>query len=56
MLSTPRLADGRIKYREDIVDDLANAPEASIGMLEGKNFGKPIIRVAKTHPTQGQPS
>jgi len=40
------LSEGRIKYREDIVDGLENAPEAFIGMLEGKNFGKLIIRIA----------
>jgi NADPH-dependent curcumin reductase len=38
--------DGRIKFREDIVDGLENAPEAFIGLLEGKNFGKLIIRVS----------
>jgi NADPH-dependent curcumin reductase len=41
------LWEGRIKYREDIVDGLENAPEAFIGLLEGKNFGKLIIRVFK---------
>ncbi len=40
------IADGRIRYREDIVDGLENAPEAFIGMLDGRNFGKLIIRVA----------
>lgn len=39
------IADGRIRYREDIVDGLQKAPEAFIGMLEGRNFGKLIIRV-----------
>ena len=39
------IADGRIRYREDLVDDLENAPEAFIGMLEGRNFGKLIVRV-----------
>jgi len=38
--------DGRLKYKEDIVDGLENAPEAFIGMLDGKNFGKLIIRVS----------
>ena len=41
------LWEGRIKYREDIVDGLENAPEAFIGLLNGKNFGKLIIRVVK---------
>jgi NADPH-dependent curcumin reductase CurA len=38
--------DGSLKYREDIVDGLENAPAALIGMLEGKNFGKLPIRVS----------
>jgi NADPH-dependent curcumin reductase CurA len=39
------LREGRIKYREDIVDGLEHAPNAFIGMLEGRNFGKLIVRV-----------
>jgi NADPH-dependent curcumin reductase len=39
------VADGHIRYREDFVDGLENAPEAFIGMLDGRNFGKLIIRV-----------
>src|SRR5215813_3413761 len=39
------IADGRIRYREDFVDGLERAPEAFIGMLEGGNFGKLIVRV-----------
>ena len=39
------IADGRIRYREDIVDGLENSPEAFTGMLEGRNFGKMIVRV-----------
>ena len=38
--------EGRIKIREDIVDGLENAPQAFIGLLEGKNFGKLVIRIA----------
>ncbi|MBK4715555.1 NADP-dependent oxidoreductase [Enterobacteriaceae bacterium YMB-R22] len=37
---------GSIHYREDITDGLENAPEAFFNMLEGKNFGKVIIRVS----------
>ena len=40
------IAAGRIRYREDIVDGLESAPGAFIGMLEGRNFGKLIVRVA----------
>jgi NADPH-dependent curcumin reductase CurA len=39
------IADGRIRYREDIVNGLEKAPEAIIGMLEGRNFGKVIVRM-----------
>jgi NADPH-dependent curcumin reductase CurA len=39
------IADGRIRYREDFVDGLESAPEAFIGLLEGRNFGKLIVRV-----------
>jgi NADPH-dependent curcumin reductase CurA len=40
------VADGAIRFREDIVEDLENAPTAFIGRLEGKNFGKLVVRVA----------
>src|SRR4030095_13977519 len=39
------IADGRIRYREDFVDGLERAPEAFMGMLEGRNFGKLTVRV-----------
>lgn len=38
--------DGQIKYREDVVAGLENTPQAFIGLLEGKNFGKLIVKVA----------
>jgi NADPH-dependent curcumin reductase CurA len=44
--ATGWVRDGSLKYCEDIVDGLENAPEAFIGMLEGKNFGKLIVRVS----------
>jgi hypothetical protein len=40
------IASGQIRYREDITDGLENAPLAFIGMLEGRNFGKALIRVS----------
>ena len=40
------VAEGRIKDREDVTEGLENAPGAFIGMLDGKNFGKTIVRVA----------
>jgi len=44
--ATPWVQDGSLKYKEDIVDGLENAPAAFIGMLEGKNFGKLLVRVS----------
>ncbi len=37
---------GRLLYREDVVDGLENATAAFIGMLQGKNFGKQLVRLA----------
>jgi NADPH-dependent curcumin reductase CurA len=42
----PAVAGGRIKYRESIADGLAAAPEAFIGLLQGRNFGKQLVRLA----------
>ena len=39
------IREGKVKYREDFVDGLEQAPEALIGMLQGKNFGKLVVRV-----------
>jgi NADPH-dependent curcumin reductase CurA len=41
------LAEGRVKYREDVTDGLDRMVETFIGMLEGRNFGKTLIRVAE---------
>jgi NADPH-dependent curcumin reductase len=43
------LRNGRLKYREDIVEGLENAPAAFLGLLEGKNFGKVLVRMRDTH-------
>ena len=40
------IKDGRIRYREDIREGLENAPAAFIGLLEGANFGKLLVRLA----------
>ncbi len=46
---TARMAEwvrsGRIRYKDDIVDGLENAPQAFIRMLRGENFGKTQVRV-----------
>jgi NADPH-dependent curcumin reductase CurA len=40
------LEAGRVKVREHVVDGLQHAPAAFIGMLQGHNFGKLVVRVA----------
>lgn len=37
---------GRVRLREDLVEGLEQAPAAFIGLLEGRNFGKLVVRVA----------
>jgi len=39
------LKQGKIKYREDVVEGLDKAPEAFIGLLNGRNFGKLLVHV-----------
>lgn len=39
------IAAGRLRWREDVVDGLRNAPGAFIGLLKGENFGKLVVRV-----------
>lgn len=41
------IAQGQIRFQEDIVDGLEQAPDAFIGLLQGRNFGKLVVRVAE---------
>ncbi|MEP7276294.1 MAG: NADP-dependent oxidoreductase [Betaproteobacteria bacterium] len=43
---TALVSEGRLKYRESIVDGLDNAPRALVGLLRGDNFGKQLVRIA----------
>jgi NADPH-dependent curcumin reductase CurA len=40
------LREKKIRYHEDIVEGLENAPRALIEMLEGQNVGKRLVKVA----------
>jgi NADPH-dependent curcumin reductase len=46
------LREGRIRYREDVVVGLENAPRAFLGLFRGENVGKRIVRLADD-PTRG---
>jgi NADPH-dependent curcumin reductase CurA len=41
------LREGRIRYREEVIAGLENAPRGLIGLLQGENFGKLIVRVGE---------
>jgi NADPH-dependent curcumin reductase CurA len=40
------LREGKLKVRETVVDGLASAPQAFLGLLKGENFGKLVVKVA----------
>ena len=39
------VATGKLTFRESIAEGLENAPEAFVGMLKGKNFGKQLVKL-----------
>ncbi|RJF95823.1 NADP-dependent oxidoreductase [Noviherbaspirillum saxi] len=39
------VATGKLKFRESVSDGLASAPDAFIGLLKGKNFGKQLVKL-----------
>ena len=43
--AVPWIRQGRLRYREDVVAGLEQAPAAFIGLLEGRNFGKLLVKV-----------
>ena len=44
-LAAPWIAEESLLYREDVHEGLENAPEALVGILNGRNFGKVLVRV-----------
>ncbi len=41
----PLIASGELRYRENVVDGLAQAPEAFLAMLRGENTGKMLVSI-----------
>ncbi|WP_244813492.1 NADP-dependent oxidoreductase [Caballeronia sp. Lep1P3] len=39
------IASGKLKYRESIAQGIENAPQAFLGLLRGKNFGKQLVKL-----------
>jgi hypothetical protein len=39
------IGEGKLKYREQIVEGFENAPKAFIGLLKGDNTGKMLVKV-----------
>ncbi|MDB5848633.1 MAG: 2-alkenal reductase, partial [Rhodoferax sp.] len=39
------VAGGKLKYRETVAQGLAAAPEAFLGLLKGRNFGKQLVKL-----------
>jgi NADPH-dependent curcumin reductase len=39
-------AEGKLKYRESVVEGLENAPRGLIALLQGQNFGKQLVKLA----------
>ena len=43
---TRLVLEGKLKYRESVIDGLENAPRGLIALLKGENFGKQLVRLA----------
>jgi len=41
------LTEGKIKWKETIIDGIENAPEAFIGLFKGENIGKMIVKLLR---------
>jgi NADPH-dependent curcumin reductase CurA len=39
------IAEGKIKWKETVVDGIENAPKAFTGLFKGENFGKMIVKI-----------
>ena len=42
------MREGRLAYRETVIEGIENAPHAFVGLLRGENLGKMLVRVGPT--------
>jgi NADPH-dependent curcumin reductase CurA len=42
--------DGRLRYRETVIEGIENAPRAFLGLLRGENVGKMLVKVGPVEP------
>ncbi|HZD42512.1 MAG TPA: hypothetical protein VE134_00500, partial [Methanomicrobiales archaeon] len=41
------ISEGKIEYRETVTEGLENAPDAFLGLFEGENIGKQLVKVGE---------
>ncbi|MFS8512136.1 MAG: NADP-dependent oxidoreductase, partial [Planifilum fulgidum] len=41
------VSQGKLKYRETIIEGLENTPRAFLGLFRGENIGKQLVKVAE---------
>ena len=49
------VAEGKVKYRETVIEGIENAPKAFIGLLAGENLGKMLVKVGPD-PAEAKPA
>lgn len=42
--------DGKLRYRETVIEGIENAPRAFLGLLRGENVGKMLVKVGPGEP------
>jgi len=46
--ATGWVRDGRLRYRETVIEGIETAPTAFVGLLRGENVGKMLVQVGPT--------
>jgi NADPH-dependent curcumin reductase len=43
---TQWIKDGKLRYKEHVVEGIENSPKAFLGLYSGKNFGKLVVKIS----------